>query len=349
MAGAGSILAGPKEPDFGGIGLRADRLLSLVQLLQIKGGMTAQELASQLEVSERTIYRDIEALSFSGIPIYTHPGVSGGVFLDEGFRGSLASLTSVEAQALALSGRAAPLQDLGLEKAATGMLFKLLAALPAAQRDAAERLRQRIFIDPEGWFHSNERVPFLPSLHQAVWDDRVIELRYQRPDGADTRRKLHPYALVAKANVWYLVGRQVDGEMRTFRVSRIQDVNVHDTHFVRPVDFDLTAYWQAQCAAFEKQALEGDEPCEVLVRVHPESTRTFVSDLTGQYERVDLPDPQGWLTLRINFDSLRAAQSRVLSYGSRVEALEPAWFREHIFLTVQDMNRFYDPKAEAGR
>ncbi|MDD5370885.1 MAG: YafY family protein [Anaerolineaceae bacterium] len=310
--------------------MRADRLLSIVLILQSQGGRTAEELAVQLEVSERTIYRDIEALSYAGIPIYTHPGVSGGIFLDEGYRGSMTTLTNAEAQAIVLTSGAAPLQDLGLEKAASGMLLKLLAALPAAQRDAAERLRRCIFIDPAGWFHSNESVPFLPVLHKVVWEDRVIELSYQRPDGALTQRELHPYALIAKANVWYLVGKQADGEMRTFRVSRIQNVRVQETCFQRPEDFDLTTYWHAQCALFEKQMLEGEVPCEVLVRVHPDGLRSLVSDLTGQYERQSSPGQQEWPTLRIKFDSREAAQSRMQAFGNRVEVLEPDWLRQRL-------------------
>jgi predicted DNA-binding transcriptional regulator YafY len=321
--------------------MRADRLLSLVLILQSNGGMTAEELAVQLEVSERTIYRDIEALSFAGIPIYTHPGVRGGIFLDEGYRSSVTSLTNAEAQTIVLTSEAAPFHDLGMEKAASGMLLKLLSALPAAQRDAAERLRQRIHIDPTGWFHTTESVPFLPLLHKVVWEDRVIELSYQRPDGVPTQRELHPYALIAKANVWYLVGKQIDGEMRTFRVSRIQDVSVHQACFQRPQDFDLSGYWQAQCALFEKQMLEGEIPCEVLVRIHPDGLRSLVSDLSGQYERLSAADPQEWVVLRINFDSRENAQMRMQAFGSRVEVLEPDWLRQRLLQEALAVARRY--------
>lgn len=321
--------------------MRADRLISLVLLLQSHKGMTAQQLAGQLEVSERTIYRDIEALSFAGIPVYTHPGVSGGVFLDEEYQASLASLTSSEAQALALSTPEGPLADLGLEKAASGMLFKLLAALPAAQRGAAERLRERIFIDPAGWFHNSEPVPCLPSLQQAVWEDSPIDLTYQRPDGETTRRRLHPYALVAKANVWYLVGQQTDGEMRTFRVARIQDVTLTGARFQRPPDFNLEQYWQTQTAEFEKSISADDEPTEVILRVHPDALRGLVSDLSGQYERLEQDDPAGWARLRISFSSPAAAETRVLSFGSAVEALQPPWLRERLLRQAQAVAAFY--------
>lgn len=310
--------------------MRADRLLSIVLILQSQGGMTAQELADRLEVSERTIYRDIDALSFAGIPVYTHPGVSGGVFLDEGYRGSVAGLTDAEAQTLVLTGQAARLPELGLEKAASGMLLKLLSALPAAQRDAAERLRQRIFIDPAGWFHTSEPVPFLPLLHQVVWEDRVIQLSYQRPDGPPTQRELHPYALIAKANVWYLVGEQNDGDMRTFRVSRIQDVQLTGQTFQRSPGFDLAVYWRDQSSRFEKQLMEGDVPCETLVRVHPKTQRSLLSDLAGQYERLSPVESQDWALVRIKFETMESAQSRMQAFGSRVEVLEPSWLRQYL-------------------
>jgi predicted DNA-binding transcriptional regulator YafY len=324
--------------------MRADRLLSLVLLLQSKGGMTAQDLADQLEVSERTIYRDVEALSFAGIPVYTHPGVSGGVFLDEAYRVSLASLNQAETQALVVSSQTGALADLGLEKAAAGMIFKLLAALPSTTRDAAERLQQRIYIDPGGWFNNSEQVPFLPSLHRAIWEDRTIELAYLRPDGAGTRRRLHPYALVAKANVWYLVGRQAaDGEMRTFRVSRIQEVTLSEARFQRPPEFNLVDYWRTQTALFEKTVIEVEDPCQVVVRVNPGSVRSLISDLTGQFEYLEQADPGGWVRLRIHFFTSAAAVSRVLAFGSDIEALEPTWFRERIQTALQKMLAFYQP------
>jgi predicted DNA-binding transcriptional regulator YafY len=324
--------------------MRADRLLSLMLLLQSKKGMTAQELAEKLEVSERTIYRDIEALSFAGIPIYTHPGVSGGVFLDEDYRVSLASLSTSEAQALAVASRSQPLTDLGMEKAAAGVIFKLLAALPAAQRDAAERLQNRIYIDPDGWFHTSEPVPFLPVLHQAIWEDRAIELAYLRPEGDRSRRRLNPFALVAKANVWYLIGQQVDGEMRTFRVSRILDVTLTEARFQRPPGFDLTAYWRTQTREFEKSVIEDERPCEVVVRVHPEAVRSLISDLTGQFQHLEQTDPQGWVRLRITFYSAQAAETRVLSFSHGIEALEPAWFRARIRELAQQILEVYEPR-----
>src|SRR2546421_4306828 len=139
--------------------MRADRLLSLLMLLQIRGRLPAHELAKRLEVSERTIYRDIEALSAAGVPVYTESGPGGGCMLAEGYRTNLTGLTEAEVRTLFLPGMSAALADLGVSKALEAAMLKLLAALPTAQRHDAERVRQRLYMDAVGWFHSNEAVP----------------------------------------------------------------------------------------------------------------------------------------------------------------------------------------------
>src|SRR5689334_12127743 len=150
--------------------MRADRLLSLMLLLHARGRMTAQQLADQLEVSERTIYRDIEALCTAGIPLYTQSGTSGGVFLEESYRVSLTGLSRAQVQSLFISGEARPLGDLGLGKALDDTLLKLFAALPSIHRDEVKRLRQRFYIDPANWFQIVEATSFFPALQQAVWE-----------------------------------------------------------------------------------------------------------------------------------------------------------------------------------
>lgn len=194
--------------------MRADRLISLLLNLHAKGRMTAAVLAKHLEVSERTIYRDLDALSAAGVPVYTQPGQNGGIFLDEGYRVALTGLSLAEVRALFVSSEAGPLNDLGLSKAVEGTLLKMMAALPQPQRREAERVRQRLHIDPKNWFQITEISPLLPQLQRAVWDDHVIEVDYQPIGGRYGRRELEAYALVAKANLWYLVARKSGGEMR---------------------------------------------------------------------------------------------------------------------------------------
>ncbi len=210
--------------------MRADRLLSLMLMLAARGRLTAGELAGRLEVSERTIYRDVEALSSAGIPVYTQSGVNGGVFLDEHYRVSLTGFSRTDLQALFVADDARPLADLGLAREAT--MLKLFAALPLIQRREVERARQRLYIDPTNWFQIVEASPVLPILQQAVWEDRRVEVCYQAVEGHASARTLDAYGLVAKANIWYLVARKAvgdsAGEMRNYRVARLSEVTLCD-------------------------------------------------------------------------------------------------------------------------
>src|SRR5690554_4763928 len=163
--------------------MRADRLISLMLLLHARGRMTARRLAEHLEVSERTIYRDIDALSAAGVPVYVQPGVNGGIFLDEHYRISLTGLTQSEVRALFVGNHARPLADLGLSQAVEDTLLKLFAALPTAHQAEVERLRSRFYIDPANWFQTAESSALLPVLQQAVWEDRALNICYQVVEG----------------------------------------------------------------------------------------------------------------------------------------------------------------------
>src|ERR1700694_963888 len=235
--------------------MRADRLLVLLLLLQTRGRVTAQSLSKRLEVSERTIYRDLVSLSMAGVPVYAERGPGGGWSLLEDYRTNLTRLTEAEVNTLFMSGMAGPLEDLGLGKAREDALLKLLAALPSVYRRNAEMARQRIHLDATGWFHHDEPVPYLPMIQEAIWNDRRLRLTYQRgSDHTLGERLVNPYGLVAKASVWYLVCTTAEsgGEMRVYRVSRIQDAELSGEHFERPADFDLIAFWTSWMSSFEK-------------------------------------------------------------------------------------------------
>jgi len=218
--------------------LRADRLLSLLLLLQARGRMTAQELAERLEVSERTIYRDIGALSSAGIPVYTESGPGGGCELVDGYQTKLTGLTTAEVRALFLLSLSGPLADLGLDRALDDALLKLSAALPITARSDAAQVRQRIHMDTTAPDQANRALPYLGLIQEAVWQDRTLQLTY----GRYVRQDFEPYGLVSKANVWYLVGTTA-GEMQVLRVSRIQAAELTAQRFVRPDTFDLANYW----------------------------------------------------------------------------------------------------------
>src|SRR5579885_1266613 len=200
--------------------------------------MTAQELAERLEVSERTIYRDIGALSSAGIPVYTESGPGGGCELVDGYQTKLTGLTTAEVRALFLLSLSGPLADLGLDRALDDALLKLSAALPITARSDAAQVRQRIHMDTTAPDQANRALPYLGLIQEAVWQDRTLQLTY----GRYVRQDFEPYGLVSKANVWYLVGTTA-GEMQVLRVSRIQAAELTAQRFVRPDTFDLANYW----------------------------------------------------------------------------------------------------------
>lgn len=310
--------------------MRADRLLSIMLKLQAVESLTAADLAEQLEVSERTIYRDIEALGIAGIPVYTVPGVNGGVFMDPNYRVSLTGLTRNEIQSLFVSAAHGPAQDLGLGQAVEESLLKILAALPTVHREEAERMRQRIFIDPIDWFQAVKPLPFLSALQEAVWDSRILQVDYHKIGGAPEERILMPYGLVYKANTWYLVAQKPDGHWRTYRVSRMISVRVTDEIFERDLAFDLHGYWKETTERFEREARENNPPYWVTFRAHDDAMWYFESIMDGSHEELEARDNGGWRTLKRFFYSAGDARQRLLGLGSSVQVLEPANLRNAI-------------------
>lgn len=305
--------------------MRADRLISLVLLLQTRGKATAAALAEELEVSRRTILRDIEALSIAGVPVIAEGGHGGGVALDEGYRTSLTGLKEAEIRSLFVAGNAALLRDIGLGDAAESTLLKLTAALPAAHQSAVEHIRQRIYIDPLWWWHESAPLPFWDALQSAVYEDRRIRVTYENRDKAFVERVLEPYSLVAKSSTWYLVAKR-DGEMRTYRVSRLHEVMVLNERFERDSEYDLAAYWQAHLAAFAA----GIDTYEFTLRIDP-AQLTFVRWLTPGRSELLAEDPDsGWLTIRLNVETPELADMLVFGLGKQCEVVEPEELRERV-------------------
>ena len=315
--------------------MRADRLLSLMLLLQSKGHLSAQDLAERLEVSERTIYRDVEALSFAGVPVYTRPGTNGGVFLDENYRISLTGLAKSEIQALFISGVASPLADLGLEKTVEDVLLKLFVALPSVHRREVERARQRLYIDPAYWFQLAEPMPHFSLLQQAVWEDRQIEFDYRHQDGEWAKRSVDAYGLVAKGHIWYLIGKPKDGHIRTYRVVRMRDLALTDTIFERNPNFDLAAYWQESSRTFEQEIRDSLTPCIATLQVKQEVLWYFENLMLGKYERLPTVNETEWTTLRVWFSSLDDAKMRILGLGAEVQVAQPQELLDLIVKTAR--------------
>lgn len=318
--------------------MRADRLLSILLLLQVHRRLTARELASRLEVSERTIHRDMDALSAAGFPVFAERGIGGGWMLVEGYRTNLTGLNRDEIQALFLTKPLRLLADLGLKKASDAAFIKLSAALPSMHRESAEHARQRIHVDATGWNHSNESIEFLPLLQEAVWSARKVKFTYERGGGCDTVERLaDPLGLVAKGSAWYLVAA-VEGETRSYRVSRIVDAKVSDEPCIRPKGFDLAMYWEQSKVSFKAHLPQ----YLATVRAHPDIFPRL--RFAGRFARIANADPparDGWIKVNVRFDVEEMAVEWALSFGEKMEVSEPASLREKVIAAARSLISFY--------
>ena len=323
--------------------MRADRLLSLLMLLQLNGKLPAHQLAKELEVSERTIYRDIEALSMAGIPVYGEPGREGGFALVDHYRTTLTGLSDAQVQALFMLNIPAPLADLGVRQEARTALLKIAAALPGDHREDERRVRQRFFLDAVGWDHGAEAVPHLQTIHNAVWQDRQLWISYQiGPLAGSLDQQVEPYGLVAKAGIWYLVYRRGEA-MRVHRVSRLLDARRAEETFVRPADFDLAAFWQDWCAEQEKSRFYFAVTTRISPGLLPDLPRLFGDRVHDRIAQAGPTDAEGWIILDLTFESLEAARDRLLSLGGGVEVLAPQALRASLVDYAQQIAVLYGP------
>ncbi|MGH3491239.1 MAG: helix-turn-helix transcriptional regulator [Actinopolymorphaceae bacterium] len=302
--------------------MRASRLISIVLLLQAKGRMTADALADTLEVSVRTIYRDVEALTVTGIPLVGEPGNDGGYRLLDGYRTRLTGLTADEAQSLFLTGVPSAAAALGLTDVATATQRKLLAAIPQTARERAEHARQRVHVDLVPWGQVALEEPLLPELHQAVWADRLILVRYGT---TPSEVELAPLGLVCKGTQWYLLALREAGDtaaVRTFRVSRLHSLTVTEKCFVRPDDFDLVRHWRDAVVAYAdtfgrtllRLRLRGD----ALVRAQWVQARS---------RTIAAPDGDGWSAVDLVVEDPDNALDVIRVLGNDVVVVEPAALR----------------------
>ena len=310
--------------------MRADRLLSLLLLLQARGRMTAPKLARELEVSERTIYRDIDALSAAGVPVYGEPGPGGGYALLDSYRTNLTGLTEREVRALFMLSIPQPLADLGVGRELGAALRKLAAALPSARREDEQHVRQRFFLDSTGWDQVQEAAPHLATVHQAVWGDRRLHLAYRiNPLAVHVAQTVDPYGLVAKAGDWHLV-YGVNGTLRVQRVAALLDARLAEESFERPAGFDLAAFWREWYAARDVSRARYAVTVRVAPSFVPELPVYFGDPVREQIAQAGPPDAEGRLTLRLTFESLEAARERILGFGRGVEVLKPWALRRGI-------------------
>ncbi|MBH5334482.1 WYL domain-containing protein [Streptomyces pactum] len=307
--------------------MRAARLIKLVLLLQNRESMTAAELARELEVSERTVSRDVLALSEAGVPVYADRGRAGGYRLIGGYRTRLTGLGRTEAETLFLSGVPSALREMGLDDAASAARLKVSAALRPELRDAADGAAQRFHLDAPGWWQEPTTPELLPAVAEAVWDDRRIGVRYRRKD-TEVVRELEPYGLVLKAGVWYLAAR-AGADLRVYRVDRFTAVEPRAERFDRPPDFDLPRFWAERADEFARSLLRE----RVVLRLTPAGARRlpYVTERAAGREAVAAagdPDEQGRVTVSLPVESLEVAYEQLLALGPEAEVLRPAALRE---------------------
>jgi predicted DNA-binding transcriptional regulator YafY len=315
--------------------VRADRLLSIVLLLQSRGRLTAPELAAELDVSVRTIYRDMVALGAAGIPVYAEQD---GYRLVDGYRTQLTGLTPDDARSLVLAELPGAAAELGLANAAAAVRLKVSAALPDAVREHVNRARQRFHLDAPGWYSDGDHSDHLAEVADAVWRQHAIEVTYETWRRVVLRR-LEPYGLVLKAGRWYLVAR-ADGDLRTFRVNQIQRLTVLPETFDWPAGFDLAGYWHEHIADFRARLYED----EALVRLAPAALEK-VGHLMGRAVATAAArgevQPDGWVLARIPIESQAHAERELLRLGADVEVLEPSDLRARLAATIAGLAALY--------
>ena len=325
--------------------MRASRLVSILLLLQVHGQLPAPELARRLEVSVRTIYRDLDALSEAGVPVFARPGSGGGCGLLEGYRTRLTGLNAEEARALFLAGVPGPAGELGLGTALAAAQLKVLAALPAELRAGAGRARERFHLDAPRWFERADEASHghLAAIAGAVWDDRLLRLAYRRRAARPATRTVEPLGLVLKAGVWYLVARTPGREdPHVYRVSRIDAALPLEERFDRPSEFDLAAYWSGWASAFES-SLPRIHLTARLAPASVESARAVAIDV-----QVGAPEPDGWLLATLTFERMEHALGAFLSLGAGAEVLAPAELRERVAEAALATARRYVRTATLG-
>ncbi|MET7772809.1 YafY family protein [Nocardia sp. NPDC005366] len=324
--------------------MRASRLVQLLLILQTRGRVTAPELAAELEVSVRTVYRDVEALSAAGVPVYSEPGRNGGVRLVDGYRTRLTGLTSDEADAVLLAGLPDAAADLGLGTVLATAQLKVLAALPPELRGRATRIAERVHVDAPGWFHRPDETPTLATVTDALWHDRRLQVRYRRSDRV-VERLIDPLGLVLKAGTWYLVARQ-RSDIRSYRVSRIETARATDEFFTRPDDFDLSAHWSEAQEDFARSMLRVRARCRIDAE-HMRMLRLSFEPVAvaEAYASMSEPDARGWVEITVASESYPVLLHGILMIGEHVEILGPPELRAQISAIAAAMAKRYGAVA----
>ncbi|MBS4221137.1 YafY family transcriptional regulator [Bacillus sp. FJAT-49711] len=318
--------------------MRGDRLVSILLLLQAQGQMTAKELAERLEVSERTIYRDMDALSGIGVPVLAERGKNGGWSLLEGFQTTLTGLKEPEIHALLVSPSTALLDDLGMASTSNEARNKLIASLPSIYRENAREVWNRIHIDTTSWRRQKEKTVSFEILKKAIWKEHKITIVYERADGKTDERIVNPLGLVAKGDLWYFIASKENGDIRNYRVSRIHNAELLNGTFKRPKDFDLAEYWESSTKNFLNQLSSYEVLVEVMHSILPRIT------FTGRFARViEVGNRVGkdWIPVKLAFDTEEEAKGYILGFADQIRVIEPKELRKRILEMAESTVTFY--------
>ncbi|MEU1007255.1 WYL domain-containing protein [Streptomyces sp. NPDC005890] len=325
--------------------MKSDRLLSILLLLQTRGRVPAPELADRLEVSVRTVYRDVEALSAAGVPVYAERGRHGGIALLPGFRTDVTGLTADESRALFVLAAQGAHAALGLDAALGSALRKVMAALPAPHRPAAEVTSRRVLVDATRWMSGPRRAVDLDVLQDAVFSDRRLRLRYRHSGEREPRTyTVDPYGLVAKAGTWYLVADR-RGRPQLFRADRVRSARLLDEPVRRRPGVELADAWEV----LRRQVEERKDAVEVTVRVRRDRLDLFQRMAAAQLTAV--PDDDGvgeWVTARLAYPTLRAVR-QLLAFTDQVEILDPPEARAELLAAARSVTALYEGSRPGSR
>jgi predicted DNA-binding transcriptional regulator YafY len=320
--------------------MRADRLISIVILLQTHEKMTADELSRELEVSPRTIYRDIIALNVAGIPIYTDRGPRGGIALLESYRTTLTGMNEDEVRAMFMLSIPQALVELGVGQELKSALLKMAVALPPGQQRMLTYTQERIYLDSTSWTLQEEPAPHLGIIHQAVWQDKLIKMVYQGSFDTQIELEIEPLGLVAKMNTWYLIGKD-KGHLRIIKVADILRVHILSQSFTRDEAFDLATFWMEWCKASQNRR----SVYKVHARIAPElltKLNLYLGEAVKYTISESIPvDGRGWSVVTILFENFFKARESILNFGRAAEVLEPEALKLSVFDFARQIVDFY--------
>ena len=314
--------------------MKASRLMSILMTLQARGHRTADQLAEELEVSTRTIHRDVDELSAAGVPIYAERGRQGGFRLLDGYQTRLTGLDADEASVLMLSGIGTALDDLGLTDALSQTERKLMAALPEPARAKAALVADRFHLDPFSWYRKKEEAPFATQIAKAVWADQRISIKYESWKGP-IQRDLDAIAVVLKAGDWYLIGRAQT--MRVYKIANIQSLTVLDSKFDRPSDFDVSQFWGEWITSFEVH-IRGNR---ARLRVTQKGQKLLKDMGRVPIAHFPVPDQPDVTDIDLAVEGEANTVRQILSLGAEAEVIAPQTLRLAVQNEVSRLAGYY--------